>query len=321
MDHIPLFQRYLKGRLTETEESDLYDWIKASPENYREFKNYLAVAQFSQSVNSETLQAWEKLHRKISRQSVRKIMIPGWFKIAAAIMLALLTGFVGNQLIRETYIRTASNEIIVPDGEQSQVILSDGTKIYLNAGTRLKYPVAFSERNRKVSIIGEAFFEVATDRVHPFLVETPGFKVKVTGTSFNLRAYPEDTENTLVLHTGVVTIILDNQEQTLKPGDQFVFNTRTQETGISRSDLRKSVLWREGIISFDNEGLPEIARILERRFDVQIRIMDDKLRKIRYTGQFKAYNNLDDILRMIKETSPIPFNYEINETKAIITTK
>jgi ferric-dicitrate binding protein FerR (iron transport regulator) len=321
-----LFRNYLQGNLSEEEELRLAEWLSISDQNYLEFKKYLSENRLFQSHSNETNQAWQNTRRKIythfKYQVGKTAIIPDWLKIAAIIVVALVAGFYSNRIIQPDGNRQATvNEIIVPNGEKAQVILSDGTKVYLNAGTRFKYPAVFSQKKREVILTGEAFFEVTKKKSSPFIIETPRFNVKVTGTSFNLNTYREDAENILTLHTGEVIIACEDQEFRVQPGEKFVFNTRTGKSGITTTDLEKSILWKEGMTVIEDLNLEEIVKILERKFNVQIRIMDEKYKKIRYAGQFKAHETLVEILDLIKETSPVKFNYEINETKNVITIK
>ena len=319
-----LFEGYLKGNLSKAEESKLFDWINLSESNYFAFKTYVDRNQFSQSHSEETIQAWQKLKAKIYlhhlHQPNKKIVVPDWLKVAAIVVVALLTGFFANRLVRTDYqYANAINEITVPKGEKAQVVLSDGTTVYLNAGTHFEYPGVFSENERNVTITGEAFFNVARDQSHPFVIKTPQFRVKVTGTSFDLRTYQEDEENSLTLKTGKVTILTDDRNYKVEPGEKFIFNTQTLTSKIIKADLQKSFLWREGVTVIDDLNLEEIGKLLERKFNVQIRIADEKYKTIRYTGQFKPHETLEDILDLIRETSPVKFRYKINETKDIIT--
>jgi len=319
-----LFERYLKGNLSKAEESKLFDWINLSDSNYSAFKEYVDRNQFSQSHSEETIQAWQNLKTKIDlhhlHQANKKIVVPGWLKIAAVVVVALLAGFFASRLVRNDHqYASALNEITVPKGEKAQVVLSDGTKVYLNAGTHFEYPGVFSNNERNVTITGEAFFNVAKDQSHPFIIKTPRFRVKVTGTSFNLSTYEEDEENSLALKTGKVTILTDGQNYKVKPGEKYIFNTQTLTSKITKADLQKFFLWREGVTVIDDLNLEEVGKLLERKFDVQIRIADKKYKTIKYTGQFKPHETLEDILDLIQKTSPIKFKYKINATKDIIT--
>ncbi len=318
-----LFEGYLKGNLCKTEESELHDWINSSEKNYRAFKKYIQENQFAQIHSEETDQAWRNLKEKLSRhhlpKSEKKIVVPDWLKVAAIVAVALLAGFFANRLTQTNHYSNALNEITVPKGEKVQVILSDGTKVYLNAGTHFEYPGVFSGNERNVAIVGEAFFNVAKNRSRPFIIKTPGFQVEVTGTSFDLSTYKEDEENSLTLKTGKVTITSDGRNYKVSPGQKYIFNTQTQKSKITKADLQKSFLWREGVTVIDDQNLEEIRKLLERKFDVQIRITDKKYKAIRYTGQFKPHETLEDILDLIRETSPVKFKYKINEEKDIIT--
>lgn len=322
---IRIFEDYLRGNLSKKDETALADWINTSDENYQLFKKYIAENQFSQSCSGETVVAWQKLKSKIdcdiSSHESRKIIIPNWLKVAAIITIAILSGFFANQLIRKDQYSSILNEVIIPNGEKAQLVLSDGTKVFLNAGTHFKYPAVFSKKSRKVIMTGEAFFEVTKDKANPFIIETPEFDVKVTGTSFNLKTYTDDEMNSLTLHTGELTIANEGREFKIHPGEKYILNTQTNESNIDKADLQKSKLWTTGVIVLDNLDLDEIGKILERKFDVQIQFSDEKYKKISYNGQFKPYENLTEILDMIKETSPIKFNYEINEAKDKVTIK
>ena len=318
-----LLSNYLKGNLTEKEESNLVDWINSSGENYQEFKKYIEENQFTQSTSKQTIQAWVKMKVKLTHYSTqqenKKIIVPNWLKIAAIVIIALMAGFFASQTLQKDHYSNLMNEVIVPNGEKAQLVLSDGTVVYLNSGSHFRYPAIFSEKERLVNLTGEAFFEVTKDKTSPFMIKSPKFNVKVIGTSFNLKAYPEDLENTLTLHTGEVAITNSGKEFKIRPGEKYIFNTNTQKSNIIKSNIKRSFLWEEGVIVIDNLNLEEIRKVLERKFDVKIIIANEKLNVIEYTGQFKPYETLEEVLELIRETSPVKFKIEINETKDIIT--
>ena len=318
-----LMNRYLNGTLSQAEERELLAWVKESEDNLKVFKQFLADHQFSQSLGDETSQAWAKLKVKLASQPERKssrvLQLPRWVRVAAIAVIALFAGFFVNQFLQPDMSALALNEIVVPNGEKAQVRLSDGTVVYLNAGTTFSYPAAFSQKQREVILVGEAFFEVSKDRSKPFIIETPDFDVRVTGTSFNLKTYPEDHENSLTLHSGSVEITQAGKNYQLNPGDQYTLNTETQQASVGKGNLAKSRLWNEGGIYLENLDLEEIARVLERKFDVELIIAKEELKVIRYNGQFKAHESLEEVLHVIQKTSPVKFDYELNETKDQIT--
>lgn len=318
-DKQELFKAYLQGNLLPIQERELVDWINSSDSNYQGFKHFVDENQFLQPHTDHSYQAWQKLKSKIADSSKqnnnRKLTLPVWLRIAAMLVLAVLAGFFASRFVFVESARFAKNEIIVPNGEKAQLVLSDGTRVFLNSGTHFIYPSIFSEKNREVIISGEAFFEVKKDRKHPFIVKTPSFDVKVTGTSFNLNTYKEDFENNLTLHSGEVIISSFGKYFILKPGEKFVYNTQTHNTIISNTDIKKSFMWKDGVIVIDDFDLVKISKVLERKFGVQIFILNDDLKGIRYSGLFKPYETLNEILDMVCQTSPIKFKYEINNTK------
>ncbi len=319
-----VFQKYLQGNLSEEEEAKLINWINLSNENFQTFKKYISENQFFQ-ISEEANAAWQRINAKLYPKSKKnagiKIMLPDWVRIAALIVIAFVSGILINniyQIKNENYIL---NEIIAPKGEKSQLILSDGSKVFLNSDSHLRYPAFFSKKERKVILSGEAFFEIKKNPSNSFIVETSGFNVKVSGTSFNVSAYSDDKENSVTLHSGRVTIENDGRECKIKPGEKYVLNNKTRKSEIIQTDIRGASSWIENIIIIDNQTLEEIQKILERKFNVNIEITDNNLKYIRYTGQFKPHETLDEIFTLIKDASPIKFKVEFNKTKDHITVK
>ena len=314
-----LFKGYLHGNLSGEQELRLGEWLTDSDQNYTEFKKYLSENRLIQSYSDETNRTWRQVRQKTfspkRSHTARTMMISGWLKIAALIIMAMVTGFYIHSIVgAETNRQAVLNEIIVQKGEKAQVILSDGTHVYLNSGSHFRYPATFSKKKRMVTLTGEAFFEVAKDKINPFIIGTPNFSVRVTGTSFNLMTYPDDAENSLTLHTGKVFINQGKQEYAIKPGEKYILETATGMAVIKAADLQKSILWKDGIIVIDSLDLGKIAKILERRFNVQITIRNENYKKIRYAGQFKPRETLEEILELIKKSSPVKFTYEINKS-------
>ncbi|MEN6455857.1 MAG: FecR domain-containing protein [Prolixibacteraceae bacterium] len=317
-----LFDRYLDGKLSGEEEARLGEWLIEADQNYREFKAYLSQSKHFQSHTSETNHLWNAIRDKTvarKRDLVKISGLPAWLKVAALLVVAMTAGFYIHSVVATKPVTQASmNEIIVPKGQTAQLILSDGTNVYLNSGSQFKYPAGFSGRDRRVSLTGEAFFDVAKNESSPFIISTSRFNVTVTGTSFNLSAYAEDNENSLTLHSGTVVVDQGEKEYTIKPGEKYTLAGLTGVAEIRETDLLRSVLWKEGIVVIDNLDLGEIAKILERRFNTRITIINEDYKKIRYAGQFKPRETLKDILELIRRSSPVKFTYKINESETEI---
>lgn len=212
------------------------------------------------------------------------------------------------EVMNETHGKAiACNELIVPRGGEYRLQLSDGTKISLNADSRLKYPVAFTGECRKVWLEGEAYFEVTADSLHPFMVETASVGVKVLGTGFNVMAYRQDQRTEVTLVHGHVKIRTVCGNTVLCPDQQLVFQDtdKTQEVrGVNAEDY---VSWKEGILNFNGMLLCELADKLERWYDVDFFFSSEQLKQLKFSGAFKKYNDIRYVLDLIEETTDVVF--------------
>jgi ferric-dicitrate binding protein FerR (iron transport regulator) len=318
-----LIVTYLRGELSSKEEGELFDWLNSSPENYSKFQSVVKETELQVAVSDETEKAWERFQAIRIKKSFRNqknqiFLFPRWAKIAAVLAIVSLAGIWGSQYFLNNK-RTAVAELIVPYGEKKQIDLGDGTKVWLNAGTTLHYPEKFSGKTREVELDGEGYFEVSKDQNHPFIIHTSEVEIKVLGTSFNVSSYQNDDRSCLALYSGVVQLSTnDNKQQVvLKPGEKAILE-KSSKTLVVTPDAGNHASWREDILVFDNLSLVEISRLLERRFNVKIQIKKEKIRNIRYSGKFTSDEGLSEVLDIIRETSPVKFNYQTNKEEIII---
>ena len=190
-------------------------------------------------------------------------------------------------------------ELNVPMGTISRVTLPDGTHAVLNGGSKLIYPTLFGAE-RKVTLVGEGFFDVAKDENKPFYVQTNNLTAKVLGTRFGFTAYAGDSHTTLTLEEGSVYAIPSGNAPTdgviLEPSQQIVVDNTTKELTRRNVNVDEYISWKDGILIFRDMTLGEIATVLERRFNTKIRIATDELKHERYSAQFKYGENLDQVL-------------------------
>lgn len=206
-----------------------------------------------------------------------------------------------------TVVETKYNILVVPRGGEYTLALSDGTIVNLNSGTSLKYPVQFTGNTRTVEVSGEAYFEVAADAEHPFIVETPGLNVKVLGTGFNVMAYPDDAESAVTLVHGKVGVQTDKQQVILQPDEQYVCQLATQLGTVRKVDVAQYIAWKEGILNFDQMPLDELTHRLSRWYDVDFFFSSEQLKKLKFSGAFKKYNDLQYVLNIIEEITDVQF--------------
>ena len=213
------------------------------------------------------------------------------------------------------------NTLIVPYGRQFSIQLSDGTKVELNAGTSIKFPVKFLKgQERKVFIeYGEAFFDVAKDTEHPFIVNNYDVDIKVLGTQFNVSAYPEDESITTVLVEGSVKLIgqtnsNDKKESILQPGYKAVWSDGNKDFEINEADIEMQTGWRTGKIVLKSLAFKQMIIKLQRHYDVQIESNDEELNNEIITATFEE-ENMEDVLKLINEIHPITYQVEGRKVK------
>ena len=197
------------------------------------------------------------------------------------------------------------NVLVVPRGGEYTLVLSDGTIVNLNSESELKYPVLFTGDTRTVWVSGEAYFEVAEDAAHPFMVETAGVKIKVLGTGFNVMAYPGDAESAVTLVHGKVGIQTDRQQLVLQPDEQYVYQSETHRGTVRKVDVTQYISWKEGILNFDKMPLDELARKLSRWYDVHIFYLNPAVKKLHFTAWFRRNSSLEEVIDILKKTQKI----------------
>lgn len=204
------------------------------------------------------------------------------------------------------------HEIIVPRCGEYRLVLSDGTRIYLNAESSLRFPDVFGDE-RKVYLTGEAYFEVTQDSLRPFLVEFEGACVKVLGTQFNVRAYPTGPSFTTLV-SGCVKIVHKNQVLQLEPGQQC--EVREEKMLLHNADLMTVLAWKNGEFIFKDVALETIMDELARWYDMQVDYETEDLKKMRFYLYVERSENLEEVLQKIALTNQV--KYRVNGKKIII---
>jgi ferric-dicitrate binding protein FerR (iron transport regulator) len=205
--------------------------------------------------------------------------------------------------------------LVTPKGGEYSLILEDGTKVWLNADSKLVYPSGFGGGARKVQLTGEAYFEVKTDAEHPFIVHTYRQDIRVLGTEFNVQAYPEENEIVTTLITGKVQVNSKGEKVQLKQGQQAISN----KNGILRlqpkADLEQAIAWKEGYFRFDYTDIYEIMRQLSRWYDIKVSY-EEGVKHREFLAFINRDNNISEVLGMLEATGAIRF--EINGKKITV---
>ncbi|HCT94067.1 MAG: hypothetical protein A2X19_04260 [Bacteroidetes bacterium GWE2_39_28] len=205
------------------------------------------------------------------------------------------------------------NELTTPKGRSFSIVLNDGSRIWLNAQSKIKYPVRFGKNERRIQIAGEAFFDVKHDPQRPFIVETTDYSVKVLGTKFNVNAYAQEESTSTTLVSGSVLIPMKTgSEAILTPGDQLKFSRSDKSISIQKVDVELYTSWVENNLRIEQMPLDEIFKILMRRYDINVYYSDDISKSEKFSGKIPLNDNLKIVLDQMSKVSNVDFQFEKN---------
>lgn len=209
------------------------------------------------------------------------------------------------------------NTLITPSGGQYMLILPDRTKVWLNAESAISYPSAFSDAERTVTLTGEAYFEVAKDKQHPFKVKAGAAEVKVLGTHFNIMSYADEGQIQVSLAEGAVRVKLADDTEVLSPGQQALIKAGAQHIILKSVDIDEVTSWKNGLFQFDNTPMEQVMRQIKRWYNVDV-VYEGIKPNLYITGMVSRSNNVSKILTLIEETGGV--NFEIGDKQIIVKT-
>lgn len=300
---------------------ELKAWIAESEENRVHFMKcqeiWFSAVQEQEGKYYDQEKAFELFEKRVEKQKAekRKARIPVWrglYKYAVAILLFGFISYFSYQK-GENSLRNALAEIEVeaPAGSQTRLHLPDGTTVLLNSDSRITYAQDFGVNSREVTLQGEGYFEVAHNQKIPFYVKTEDVQVRVLGTKFNFRDYPEDGEVVVSLIEGKVALknkIRQEADLVLMSDEQMVLDKKEKVMKKESMNAQAVLQWAEGCLSFDETPLLEVAKILERSYDVEIEFTEESLKELRFYGNFnRTKQGLNDILNALSATGKVHY--------------
>lgn len=328
-----LIVRYLQQEINEEELRVLEAWLEESAENKSDFFQLKNISDLSRcplpgpedknEADRQSEKSWQRMKGRIEKEEAlmktahspqpsRNQPFAFYLKYAAIVIVALSTGWgiseSGIHLKESIQIENqiVYNEIRVQKGGRANtLILSDGSKVVLNAATTFKYPTSFNSKNRIVYLDGEAYFEVAKDADKPFIVKAKRQDITVLGTSFNVEAYSSTPFSVITLLSGSISLKAFNDkgemmsQMFLKPNQSALSNNSSGSVSIQNMQAELATSWMNGEYKFKDTPLIFIVKQLENYYDVRIHLEDKKLRRIRYTGTFSLDQNIEEVLKII----------------------
>ncbi|PKV52905.1 FecR family protein [Aquimarina sp. MAR_2010_214] len=223
---------------------------------------------------------------------------------------------VNNSKIVEQSLENTFNTIIVPYGKRIKITLSEGTKVWLNSGSRLTYPVVFNGDKREVHLIGEAIFDVMHNNKQPFYVVTDDYDIKVLGTVFNVSSYSDDDYTSTALERGSVMIkykgssFFWKSSMKITPGTLAIYNNKTKKMSSNRVDVTKYMSWRDGKFIFKKQRMDVIVKKLSRYYNVTILIESEELKKQTFSGHLDLKDSVEKVMEVLKQSTDLRYKNE-----------
>ena len=320
-----LIANYLTEGLDKNALDELKTWIAASAENQQYFICqreiwFSAVSREAASVYDKD-KAFENFRTRVESQkeiqstSRRGFSLSALWRYAAVVAIIIAVGCIsywqGEVNVKDTF---ADISVEAPLGSKTKLYLPDGTLVWLNAGSRMTYSQGFGVDNRKVELEGEGYFEVKRNEKIPFFVKTKDLQLQVLGTKFNFRDYPEDHEVVVSLLEGKVglnNLLREEKEAVLSPDERAVLNKANGLLTVESVTASNASQWTDGYLFFDEELLPDIAKELERSYNVKIHIANDSLKTFRFYGNFvRREQNIQEVLEALASTEKMQYKIE-----------
>lgn len=307
---------YFNGSATGEEEEMLFRFMKESVANKQSFRRWEAEWMALPKIQPETDREWARLRQRVSLggQPLRKSRVYhltriGWVAAAAVVGILLVWGGYWGTM---SYVgKMADNNLFVlatGKGEKTRFYLADGTSVYLNSGSTLQYSGSFNTRQREVILSGEAYFEVTKQPGDvPFTVRTDGYDVVVKGTSFNVTAYPDDSNVITTLMEGAVQVRCGEEEIAISPGEQLVLNKASGEITKETVQSNQFMAWTEGRFEYDEISLQDLVKRMERQYNVTIELDKQIQEDMVFRISLRNEETVDDILEALIQLAPLRY--------------
>lgn len=310
-------KRIFLGRNNKEEQNLLYDiWIKTEEFGIVENEKKEVYSKISHLL---------RLNSRKDNIVKKRIEWKRITKIAAVWISLLFLGstsfyfFYQSSALKETIAQTKFEEHYVPPGKRQFITLSDGSKVWVNAGSFLISPNIFGGEQREVLLIGEAYFDISKDSKRPFIVRVNQLQIKVIGTKFNVSAYPDQENITTTLENGKVEVCIPKREKPYKltPDEQLIYNKKSDQIQVIKVKASTYADWRKGGLLFKQTSFREVVATLERTYNIKIHFKNSSYLDDKLTIHFNQNESLETIMMLLREMTPA-MNYHIHGNMVIL---
>lgn len=312
-NYIILFEKYLRNEASEEEKQLLLSMLRRDKDLDQFLEKMLEKSrpELDEKTEQRMLVQIRSTISQGRKRSLRTASLRRAMQWAAMIVLPVLSALLVYLITSDQLPGNNRVTITAPNGEKAIVTLADGSRVWINSGSSLTYGNDFNRHERKVSLDGEAYFEVAKDAQRPFIVHTREMNIQALGTVFNVSAYSDENYSSTVLVEGKIKVNAGGQVEILTENERAIVDKANHSLSTDRVYASDFTQWKDGNLYFDNSTFDEIANTLSRVFNVKIRFASEKLRPIRFTGTL-GNSSIRNALDILSLTSSM--HYEMNGT-------
>lgn len=316
-----LIEKYLDGNASTAEVRELCEWIKNNDSLDRWIMQ--AIERSDSHLDEEV---YERLYTRIKeniesreKKSHRRFSFVPMLRWAAVVCLPIIAALAVYELGLDSKVDTLPLVVTAESGERAKVQLPDGTKVNINSASQISYPHDFNGEKRIVELDGEAYFEVTPDKERPFVVKAAGLEITVLGTAFDVCAYKDDNEVSVVLLTGKVDVASESDRYVMQPDEKLVYDRNTGTMQVGKVCSKEYVEWTDGTdgnLRFENESLENIVKVLSRVYNVKI-VFDSAFPEGQYffTGSIGS-GGITNALDILSMTSSL--HYEVRDSVIVL---
>lgn len=324
-----LISRVISGHATKKEAREVVEWFSTTPEGQACLSEmihndaHLLDAEGLEGFGEKSLspilsqKILAEINRQIHRKTIRRLVMRVAAVLIPFVILAGFTFYTNSRV--DLFGISEYSEIYIPKGEKNRILFQDGSQAFLNSDTKIRFPLKFGLTERRIQLEGEAYFKISTNSKRPFIVQMNDKKVKVTGTSFNVKAYKSDKTMNIVLDEGRISFLTPQNSYFLLPGQQAIYNNETGECTIN--SLEKSTeasLWVKDVLKFKDTPLPEVLKTLNRVFNVEFQIKNPEVYKYTYTLTTES-TSLEKITKELEKIAPVRFRIQDDKVVSVTT--
>ncbi len=313
-DILDIIAAKLNGeKIADNEQETLDNWLDDCTENKKIFQEYKDIYQNKEDIaffeGIDANNAWKNHLNRVN--SSKGLNLRPFLKYAAIILPIIIASSILLNWVKWDILSSGDYcNIVVSRGQMQEIVLADGTRVWINSDSEFKYPKEFKGNTREVYLKGEGYFSVTKNREKPFVVNSDLMNIKVLGTEFNLSCY-ENSENVeATLFEGKISYSTKDKEGILEPGFQAVFNKGSKKVVIRKVDVSEFSSWKDGIYLFDGIKIEDLVVKISRWYNIEVVFKSESVKTMEFTGAMERDKPVDFIIELLEETNSVKCDFK-----------